>query len=54
MSEWKRPHDFEERAEEKFNEMVDEGDFPIEQFEAFLSGALWAVLVAEGRVTLDE
>lgn len=47
MSEWKRPSDFEEWAVDKAEELgIDE--------EAFLSGALWAALVAEGRIDVGD
>lgn len=48
MTNWKRPRDFEDWANDKAQEVSDAGEIlGIE--EAFLSGAPWAALVAEGR-----
>jgi len=56
MSNWKRPHDFEDLIEDQAGflrgEWQDEGfSFRERQAmnEAFLSGALYAALIAEGR-----
>ena len=51
-SSWTRPSDFEDRAQERAETVMDENE--LEPTEAFLSGALWAALVAEGRLTLDD
>lgn len=46
---WVRPSDFEELVQDKHDEIVDEqGPFQ-DPYEAFLSGALYAALIAEGR-----
>lgn len=53
MADWKRPGDFEERATEQAQEVA--GDGGIQDIEeAFLSGALWAALLAEGRLAEDD
>lgn len=49
---WTRPSDFEDLAQERAETVMDENE--LEPTEAFLSGALWAALVAEGRLTLDD
>lgn len=56
MSNWKRPKDFDEKAFERAEQFVDEyaeeyGEYQLpESDEAFVAGALWAALLAEGRI----
>ncbi|WP_156366600.1 hypothetical protein [Microbacterium sp. No. 7] len=46
---WKRPKGFEDAATDRAAEIAAEGEIEDVE-EAFLSGALWAALVAEGRI----
>ena len=52
MTGWKRPGDFEDWANDKAAEIDASGEIEGVE-EAFLSGALWAALIAEGRVNPD-
>lgn len=49
MGEWERSAGFEDAATDRAAEVAAEGDIDSVE-EAFLSGALWAALVAEGRI----
>lgn len=51
MSAWKRPRNFEDAVEERAALVVEESEIETIE-EAFVSGALWAALVAEERIDI--
>lgn len=53
MSAWKRPSSFEDALQERAALVVEESEIDDVE-EAFVSGALWAALVAEERISIDE
>lgn len=54
MSDWKRPSDLEEKAQQAFEKIdEEEGGWDCQE-DAFVSGVLWCALVAEGRLDISD
>lgn len=46
---WKRPKNFEDLVEDRADLVIEESELEDER-DAFIAGALWAALLAEGRI----